>query len=123
MNNTRRSWILAFGILAFASMSLCLSACGKGGHGMVLSAERSAPIGGEFIRFYSDGKVDYGFAVVHEKMKAQGSYRYSNDTLYFLSESFKPHFPDGFITIRGDILFMASGLHFRITKNKLKKPG
>lgn len=101
-------------------LGFCFQACGKGGHRLVLSAERAAPVGGEFLRFYADSTVEYGYAVVKENIKAKGSYRYSRDTLYFLSEAFKPHFHEGLITIQGDTLFMASGLHFKITKNTLK---
>jgi hypothetical protein len=99
--------------------SLLLLGCSKGG-GKVLVAERSAPMGGEFLRFYKDGTAVYGFAVVKENIKAEGHYRYSHDTLYFLSESFKEHFPSGFLNILGDTLYMASGLHFKVTKNTLK---
>ena len=110
---------LALSVLLVLAGSLGLIACSKGG-GTVLTAERSAPVGGEFLRFYKDGTAVYGFAVVKENVKAKGNYRYSGDTLFFLSESFKPHFPDGLITIRGDTLYMVSGLHFKITKNTLK---
>jgi hypothetical protein len=105
---------------AILGLGLCFHACGKGGHRLVLSAERAAPIGGEFLRFYADSTAEYGYAVVRENIKAKGAYRYSGDTLYFLSEAFTPHFREGLITIRGDTLYMASGLHFKITKNKLK---
>lgn len=97
-----------------------LDGCGRG-HSLALSAERAAPVGGEFLRFYADSTAEYGYAVVKENIKAKGNYRYSGDTLYFLSEAFKPHFPEGLITIRGDTLYMASGLHFKITKNKLSQ--
>jgi hypothetical protein len=96
-----------------------LVACSKAG-GTMLTAERSAPLGGEFLRFYKDGSAIYGFAVVKENIKAAGNYRYSQDTLFFQSESFKPHFPNGYITVRGDTLYMENGLHFQITKNILK---
>ncbi len=99
---------------------LLLFACGKHS-GMALSAQRSAPVGGEFIRFFKDGSVDYGFAVVKENLKAQGKYRYSQDTLYFLSDSFKEHFPLGYITIRGDTLYMENGLHFKVIENLLRE--
>jgi hypothetical protein len=59
----------------------------------VFEAERNAPVGNEFIRLYADGHAEYGFVVVRENLKAQGSYRYARDTVWFLSDSFKPHFP------------------------------
>ncbi|MDB5103903.1 MAG: hypothetical protein JWP91_1592 [Fibrobacteres bacterium] len=86
----------------------------------VLVAERSAPVGNEFIRLYRDGRAEYGFVVVRENLKAQGSYRYANDTVWFLSESFKPHFPAGYLPIKEGVLFMESGLHFKIKTNTLK---
>lgn len=105
-------------ILAFA-LTLSLTACSKGGHRVVLSAERAAAMGGEFLRFYADSTAVYGYAVVKENIKSQGLYRFAQDTLFFLDESFKEHFPSGFITIRDQILYMDSGLHFKITKNVL----
>ncbi len=109
-----------FFLFSLLAILFLFQACNKGG-GMALSAERAAPIGGEFLRFYKDSTVDYGYAVVKENMKAQGRYRYSQDTLYFLSGPFKEHFPEGFLMIRGDTLFMGNGLHFRVTKNLFRK--
>jgi hypothetical protein len=86
----------------------------------VFVAERSAPVGNEFIRLFPDGRAEYGFVVVRENLKAQGSYRYANDTVWFLSEAFKPHFPAGYLPIKADVLYMESGLHFKIKKNELK---
>jgi hypothetical protein len=107
-----------FALLLAAALSLCLWACGK--DGAVFVAERAAPVGGEFIRLYGDGNAEYGYAVVKENLKARGGYRYANDTIWFLAEAFKPHFPAGYLPIFGDSLFMGSGLHFRIVKNDLK---
>ena len=86
----------------------------------VLLAERSAPVGNEFIRLFKDGRAEYGYQVVKENLKAQGAYRYAQDTVWFQAESFKPHFPAGYLPIKGDVLFMESGLHFAIKTNKLK---
>ena len=87
----------------------------------ILVAERSAPVGSEFIRLFKDGHAEYGYAVVKENLKAQGSYRYAQDTVWFLAEAFKPHFPAGYLPIKGDVLFMESGLHFKIKTDKLTK--
>jgi hypothetical protein len=100
-----------------AAMGALLLACGKHG-GVVLSAERKAQVGGEFIRCYKDGTVEYGYGVVKENLKATGTYRYAHDTL-FLSDSFKEHFPAGYLPVKGDVLYMESGLHFEIKKNAL----
>ena len=86
----------------------------------VLEAERAAPVGSEFIRLFPDGHAEYGYGVVKENLKAQGGYRYAHDTVWFLADAFKPHFPAGYLPIKGDVLFMESGLHFKIKKNKLK---
>lgn len=86
----------------------------------VLNAERSAPVGNEFIRLFPDGHAEYGYVVVKENLKAQGSYRYSNDTVWFTDESFKAHFPAGYLPIKEGVLFMESGLHFKIKTNALK---
>lgn len=104
--------------LAAAMLLAGLGGCGK--DGPVLVAERAAPVGGEFIRLYGDGSAEYGYAVVKENLKAQGGYRYANDTIWFLAEAFKPHFPAGYLPVFGDSLFMGSGLHFRIVKNELE---
>ena len=117
MNTKRIGWTLRYGKF-LAACALLLSACGKHG-GVLLSAERKAQVGGEFLRFYQDGTAEYGFGVVKENLKASGSYRFANDTLYFTSESFRPHFPAGYLPIKGGILFMESGLHFEIKKNAL----
>jgi hypothetical protein len=111
--------IPAIVLMALLACISFITGCGKGG-GLVLTAERSALMGGEFLRFYKDGTAIYGFAVVKENIKAQGQYRYAHDSLYFLSEAFRPHFPEGCITIRGDSLYMVNGLHFKVTKNHLK---
>jgi hypothetical protein len=86
----------------------------------VLEAERSAPIGREFIRLYPDGKAEYGFAVVKENFKARGGYRYARDTVFFLDESFRPHFPAGYLPVKHGVLYMDNGLHFTIKIDKLK---
>ena len=86
-----------------------------------LEAERAAPVGKEFIRLFPDGHAEYGFGVVKENLKAQGGYRYARDTVWFLAEAFKPHFPAGYLPIKGDVLYMESGLHFKIKVNKLKE--
>lgn len=88
----------------------------------VLLAERSAPVGNEFIRLFKDGHAEYGYQVVKENLKAQGGYRYAQDTVWFLAEAFKPHFPAGYLPIKGGVLFMESGLHFTIKSNKLMAP-
>lgn len=85
----------------------------------VLSAERSAPVGNEFIRLFRDGHAEYGYVVVKENLKARGSYRYANDTVWFQDESFKPHFPAGYLPIKEGVLYMESGLHFKIKENAL----
>ena len=86
----------------------------------VLSAERSAPLGNEFIRLFQDGHAEYGYVVVKENLKARGSYRYANDTVWFLDDSFKAHFPAGYLPIKEGVLYMESGLHFKIRVNSLK---
>lgn len=86
----------------------------------VFSAERSAPVGNEFIRLFQDGHAEYGYAVVKENLKARGSYRYADDTVWFLDESFKAHFPAGYLPIKEGVLYMESGLHFKIKANALK---
>jgi hypothetical protein len=101
-------------------LALCAAVAMSGCKGAtVLEAERSAPVGNEFIRLYPDGRAEYGYAVVKENLKAQGAYRYANDTVWFLAEAFKPHFPAGYLQIADGKLVMASGLHFRIKKNEL----
>jgi hypothetical protein len=107
--------------VAFAAAILAgaLSGCREA---PVLLAERSAPVGNEFIRLFQDGHAEYGYQVVKENLKAQGAYRYAQDTVWFLAEAFKPHFPAGYLPIKGDVLFMESGLHFAIKTNKLKGP-
>ncbi|MDQ3000755.1 MAG: hypothetical protein M3Y08_05795 [Fibrobacterota bacterium] len=102
-------------------LAICAAAIVSGCKGeTILEAERSAPVGNEFIRLYPDGRAEYGYVVVKENLKAQGTYRYANDTLWFLAEAFKPHFPGGYLPIADGKLVMGSGLHFRIKKNKLK---
>jgi hypothetical protein len=86
----------------------------------VLEAERPAPVGREFIRLFPDGHAEYGYGVVKENLKAQGGYRYAHDTVWFLADAFRPHFPAGYLPIKGDVLYMESGLHFKIKTNKLK---
>lgn len=98
-------------------LAIALSACKPS---PVLLAERSAPIGHEFIRLYPDGKAEYGFAVVKENFKARGGYRYARDTVFFLDESFKPHFPAGYLPVKEGVLYMDNGLHFKIKIDKLK---
>jgi hypothetical protein len=95
----------------------CLVGC-KGSP--VLEAERMAPVGSEFIRLYGDGHAEYGFAVVKENLKAQGGYRYAQDTVWFLAGSFKEHFPAGYLPVKEGVLYMENGLHFKIKKNTLK---
>lgn len=104
--------------LALAGALFALAACGRHG-GVVLSAERKAQVGGEFLRFYADGTAEYGYGVVKENLKAQGAYRYAHDTLYFQSETFREPFPAGYLPIKAGVLFMDNGLHFTITKNTL----
>ncbi|MEO6096690.1 MAG: hypothetical protein ABIW76_13720 [Fibrobacteria bacterium] len=85
----------------------------------VLVAERSAPVGSEFIRLYPDGKAEYGYAVVKENFKARGGYRYARDTVFFLDEAFRPHFPAGYLPVKQNVLYMDNGLHFKIKLDKL----
>jgi hypothetical protein len=106
---------------AASALAICAAALLAGCKGeTVLEAERSAPVGNEFIRLYGDGRAEYGYAVVKENLKAQGAYRYANDTVWFLAEAFKPHFPAGYLPIADGKLVMASGLHFKVKKNKLE---
>lgn len=105
---------LLAGALALAVFSACRQ-------GPVLEAERPAPVGSEFIRLFPDGHAEYGYGVVKENLKAQGGYRYAHDTIWFLADAFKPHFPAGYLPIKGDVLFMESGLHFKIKTNKLQE--
>ena len=86
----------------------------------VLVAERSAPVGNEFIRLFPDGQAEYGYVVVKENLKARGSYRYASDTVWLLDASFKAHFPAGYLPIKEGVLFMESGLHFKIKSNSLR---
>lgn len=105
-------------VLFAAALALAVfSACRQG---PVLEAERPAPVGSEFIRLFPDGHAEYGYGVVKENLKAQGGYRYAHDTIWFLADAFKPHFPAGYLPIKGDVLYMESGLHFKIKTNKLK---
>jgi hypothetical protein len=103
-----------------ASAALVLSAFVACRPAPVLEAARPAPVGEEFIRLFPDGHAEYGYGVVKENLKAQGGYRYAHDTVWFLAEAFKPHFPAGYLPIKADVLFMESGLHFKIKTNKLK---
>ena len=124
MGKLRMRWAgyIALAALVIAT-GLGLKAFLPGGikrHSLVLLAERKAQVGGEFLRFYDDGQAEYGYAVVSEKIKARGTYRLSGDTLYFLTGGFEAHFPEGFITRRGDILFMESRLHFTVVSDNLK---
>ena len=104
-------------ILAASILAVCLSACKPR---PIFVAERTAPVGNEFIRLFPDGTAEYGYVVVRENLKAQGGYRYANDTVWFLADAFKEHFPAGYLPIKGDVLYMESGLHFKIKKNGLK---
>lgn len=101
-----------------AAFALSLSLAGCRSKTLVFQAERKAQIGGEFIRLYDDGRAEYGYGVVSEKLKAEGAYRYSQDTLYLLDESFRKHFPAGFLVVREGIVFMESGLHFLVTQSR-----
>ncbi|MEO7777352.1 MAG: hypothetical protein ABIY63_07450 [Fibrobacteria bacterium] len=104
-----------------ACLAWCLVGCLLGCKGSpVLEAERMAPVGSEFIRLYGDGHAEYGFAVVKENLKAQGGYRYAQDTVWFLADSFKEHFPAGYLPVKEGVLYMENGLHFKIKKNTLK---
>lgn len=103
--------LLAF--LAFGAVG-----CGQA-RTLVWQAERKAPIGGEFIRLYSDGMAEYGYGVVSEKLKAKGPYRFSHDTLFLEGEDFKAHFPAGYVPVKEGVVLMPSGLHFLVTENHL----
>lgn len=94
---------------------LALMACGKS-RTVVMQAERKAQIGGEFIRLYDDGSAEYGYGVVSEKLKAEGRYRYAGDTLHFLDESFRPHFPKGYLIVKEGVVIMETGFHFLVTQ-------
>lgn len=118
MTRNRKTVFHSLAFLPMAALALCAFAGCKGGE--ALSAERAAPVGREFIRLYEDGRAEYGYAVVKENFKARGGYRYARDTVWFLDEAFKAHFPGGYLPVFGDTLFMGNGLHFRITKNKLR---
>jgi hypothetical protein len=85
---------------------------------MVLQAERKAQIGGEFIRLYDDGSAEYGYGVVSEKLKAEGAYRFANDTLWLLDDSFRKHFPAGFLVVKEGVVIMESGFHFLVTQSR-----
>ncbi len=120
---TRAQWSqlihtsLAFRLAMLTAAFSLLAGC-KGSP--VLVAERNAPVGNEFIRLYRDGQAEYGFVVVKENLKAQGGYRYVHDTVWFLADSFKEHFPAGYLPIKEGVLYMENGLHFRIKKNELQ---
>jgi hypothetical protein len=105
--------VLAAGMAALTVLQGC-----KGSP--VLEAERNAPVGKEFIRLYGDGRAEYGYGVVSEHLKAQGSYRYVHDTVWFGSDSFKEHFPAGYLPVKEGVLYMDNGLHFEIKKDRLK---
>lgn len=105
------------GLAVLAAFVLPAALAGCKSKTVVFQAERKAPIGGEFIRLYDDGHAEYGYGVVSEKLKAEGAYRYSQDTLYLLDESFRKHFPAGFLLVREGIVFMESGLHFLVTQS------
>ena len=109
-----KSFIL---LAASTACGLCLflSACKS--KTMVFQAERKAQIGGEFIRLFDDGHAEYGYGVVTEKLKAEGSYRFSNDTLYLLDESFLKHFPAGHLIVKEGVVLMESGFDFVVTQS------
>jgi hypothetical protein len=104
----------------FAAIALSLAALQGCKGAPVLEAERNAPVGKEFIRLYGDGRAEYGYGVVSEHIKAQGSYRYARDTVWFESGGFKEHFPAGYLPVKEGVLYMDNGLHFGIKKNSLK---
>jgi hypothetical protein len=104
----------------FATMALAMAALQGCKGSPVLEAERNAPVGKEFIRLYGDGRAEYGYGVVSEHIKAQGSYRYARDTVWFESGDFKEHFPAGYLPVKEGVLYMDNGLHFEIKKNSLK---
>lgn len=93
-----------------------LLSCKKGN--LVFQAERKAQIGGEFIRLYDNGHAEYGYGVVSDKLKAEGAYRYVQDTLYFLDPGFKAHFPAGYLLVKEGVVFMPSGFHFLVTQGR-----
>ena len=113
-----RSRVAALRLLAAGLLSVCLLSACRGAP--VFVAERSAPVGNEFIRLFPDGHAEYGYQVVKENLKAQGAYRFARDTVWFDDASFKAHFPEGFLAIEGDVLFMGNGLHFKIKTDKLR---
>lgn len=97
--------------------AIVLAACGKS-RTVVMQAERKAQVGGEFIRLYDDGTAEYGYGVVSEKLKAEGRYRYADDTLHLLDGSFKPHFPKGYLVVKDGIVIMETGFHFLVTQSR-----
>lgn len=111
-------WMALIGFTGLTGLgsSVLMSGCKAS---PVFSAERNAPVGNEFIRLFQDGHAEYGYVVVKENLKARGSYRYANDTVWFLDESFKRHFPAGYLPIKEGVLYMESGLHFKIKENAL----
>jgi len=105
-------------LLAFSAacgVCLFLSACKS--NTVVFQAERKAQIGGEFIRLFDDGHAEYGYGVVSERLKAEGAYRLSQDTLYLPDESFLKHFPAGYLIVKEGFVIMESGFHFRVTQS------
>lgn len=102
---------------ASVACAICfvLSACKS--NTIVFQAERKAQIGGEFIRLFDDGHAEYGYGVVSEKLKAEGAYRFSQDTLYLPDESFRKHFPAGYLIVKEGIVFMEGGFHFLVTQS------
>ncbi len=113
--NKKNKRLILLASSVVCGISLFLSACKS--KTMVFQAERKAQIGGEFIRLFDDGHAEYGYGVVTEKLKAEGSYRFSNDTLYLLDESFLKHFPAGYLIVKEGFVLMESGFHFEVTQS------
>lgn len=103
-------------LLACALSAAALLAAACKSKNVVWQAERKAAIGGEFIRLFDDGHAEYGYGVVSEKLKAEGAYRYAQDTLWLDDPSFRKHFPEGYLVVREGVVIMASGLHFLVTQ-------
>ncbi len=103
---------------AILALMAGLAGCKSGK--LVWAAERKAQMGGEFIRLYDDGRAEYGYGVVTEKLKAEGPYHRNGDTLFFDDPSFLPHFSKGYLIEKRGTVLMESGFHFLVVD--LQKP-
>ncbi len=108
----RRLRVVVRAVLPLAAFLALAAGCKS--RTVVWQAERKAQIGGEFIRVFDDGRGEYGYGVVSEKLKAEGACRLAGDTLWFQDPSFKAHFPKGFLPIKHGVVIMESGFHFLV---------